>query len=641
MAALLCVGALALIGFVRRPAHAFLVPAGGAEWIRQPRPFELTARGLATEAVSYRLRFELPASQAPTGEGTTLHVQALRSFRAFLNEREIGGAGAEASSWRHARSLDLAPHLKSGSNELLIVVHNDRGSPVLLAYASGLGIATGADWLAQAPDGTWKPASRVRAERRHAISYSFPSAWQGLRASWALLLAACVAGATGSLVGSRWLAPRAQVGSWRLRPGHVRWLVMAALALLGLHNLTRLDIAQGFDAIYHIDYIRTVAATWRAPLANESWQGFQPPLFYYVAAPPYLVIARLAGSEVPAVLAMRLLMLACGLGLVEAAYRAARSAFPERPDLQNVAVATGGFLPMSVYMSHYVSNEPFAALLTAALLVAVFHLLRDETLDLARWGFRLGLLFGVALLAKVTVVLLLPALFVVLLRAARRRGAGPRAALDPLLRFALASGSVSGWYFVRNWITLGSPYVGGWDPSRGSAWNQDPGYRIPEDLLSFGGALSRPIYATFSGYWDGLYSTFWLDGFLGSCAWEMVAPAWHYDAVVACALLALPLTAAGVVGALRSLRIPRNAGQEILLFSSAAVAVYLAAIFALFMSLPVFSTVKSTYTLGLAPCYGVLIAAGFERLPRHAAVRAVVAGYLAAWLAFVFRAYFI
>jgi hypothetical protein len=219
-------------------------------------------------------------------------------------------------------------------------------------------------------------------------------------------------------------------------------------------------------------------------------------------------------------------------------------------------------------------------------------------------------------------------------------GAGSRDSVAALMRFALASGGVAGWYFVRNWIELGSPYVGGWDPGRGGAWIQDPGYRVPEDLLSFGAALSRPIYAVFSGLWDGLYSTFWLDGFLGSSIWEVAAPPWHFDAVVACALLALPLTLAGGVGALRSLRIPRNAGQEILLFASAAVALYLAAIFALFLSLPVFSTVKSTYTLGLAPCYGVLIAAGFERLPRHAAVRALVAGYLAAWLALVFRAYF-
>ncbi len=591
IAALLCAGALALIAFVRRPEHAFLVPAGGAEWIRAARPFDLVARSLAAETVSFKHSFMVPASGAPPGAAATLHVKALRAFRVFVNYRDVGGAGAEASPWRDARSFDLAGHLKPGLNELRIEVLNDRGPPVLLAHAPALGVATSVDWLAQGPDRTWKRALPVRAERRHAISNAFPSAWQGLRASSALLLAACVAGASVSLAYSRRLASPARADAWRLRPGHVRWLVMAALALLSLHNLTRLDLQLGFDAPHHLDYIRTVAATWRAPLANESWQGFQPPLFYFVAAPPYLVIARLAGSEAPAMLAMRGLMLACGLGLIEMVYRAARTAFPERADLQNVAIATGGFLPMTVYMAQYVSNEPFAALLTAALLVAVFRLLADAAPDLARWSFRLGLLFGLALLAKVTVALLLPALVVVLVRAARRRGAGSRAAIAPLLRFALAGGGVTGWYFVRNWIALGSPYVGGWDPSRGAAWTQDPGYRIPEDLLSFGAALSRPIYAVFSGLWDGLYSTFWLDGFLGSIVWEIGAPPWHYDAMVACALLALPLTAAGVVGALRSLRVPRSAGQEILLFASAAVAVYLAAIFALFLVLPIYSTV--------------------------------------------------
>ena len=113
--------------------------------------------------------------------------------------------------------------------------------------------------------------------------------------------------------------------------------------------------------------------------------------------------------------------------------------------------------------------------------------------------------------------------------------------------------------------------------------------------------LSRPIYAVFSGLWDALYSTFWLDGFLGSSAWSIAAPPWHYRYVVACSLLALPLYAAGVVGALRSLRVPRDTTQAALLFASAAVAIYLAAIFVLFIRLPIFSTVKSSYTMGLAP----------------------------------------
>jgi len=325
---------------------------------------------------------------------------------------------------------------------------------------------------------------------------------------------------------------------------------------------------------------------------------------------------------------------------VEMVYRAARTAFPARDDLQVIATAVGGFLPMTVYMSHYVSNEPLAALLTAAVVVAAFRLLAEPTSAGSRTGFGLGLVFGLAVLAKVTSLLLLPLLVGVLVRVAQRRSGSLRAAGAPLFRFGMASAGVAGWYFVRNWIALGSFYLGGWDPSRGNAWNQDPGYRIPQDLLTFGESLSHPIYAVFSGLWDGLYATFWLDGFLGSSTFVVAAPPWRYGYAAACALLAVPLTVAGIAGAVRACRVPRNPTEETLLFSAAAVLVYLAAIAALFVSLPVYSTVKSTYALGLAPCYGVLFAWGIDLLPRGRAVRALVAGYLVAWLAFVFRAYF-
>jgi hypothetical protein len=624
--------ALAAVAFVRQPGHAFLVPSGGAEWIRAARPFDLVARDLAPETVRFRLRFTPPASRAEA----LLHVQALRAARVFLNERPVGDAPAAGAPWRHAQTFDLAPFLLPGANQLRIDVENDRGPPVLLAWSPQLEIATHADWEAELDGGRWSRTQAATEERRHALADEFPSAWQGLRGGLPLLFAAFALGAGASLGQARLAGSRG--GAWRLRPAHVRWLVLFALGAIGLHNLTRLHPDMGFDAPFHYDYIRQIIVLRRVPLASEGWQSFQAPLFYLIAAPPYWLIASLA-SEPAAKLAMRAFVLVCALGLVEMVHRAARTAFPERDDLQMIAIAAGGFLPMTVYMSHYVSNEPLAALLTAAVVVAAFRLLAAPA-PAGRTGLYLGLLFGLSVLAKVTSLLLLPLLVAVLLRVAKRQSGSIRAAGAPLLRFGVAAGGVAGWYFARNWIAQGAFYLGGWDPSRGRGWNQDPGYRIPADLLSFGGALDRPIYAAFSGLWDGLYSTFWLDGFLGSSTIAIGAPPWRYPYAVACALLALPLTAAAIAGALRACRAPRGPTDEIALFSSAAVLVYLAAIAALFLSLPVYSTVKSTYTLGLAPCYGVLFASGLDLLPRRPAVRAAVAGYLAAWLAFVFRAYF-
>jgi len=635
VAAFACFAVLALVAFARRPEHAFLVSSDRAEWIRAEEPFDLVARPLALKSVPFRYRFENPDSRE-TGAPATLRVQALRAFRLSVNGRVVGESGPQEASWRYARSFDLSPYLVPGTNDLRIDVQNDQGPPLVMASSLALGIATSREWEAPGPDGTWQRTMTASDGRSNPISEQFPSAWQGLCRTWALWLVSFLVGAGASVARSRGLASSA---GWVLRPSVLRWLLLGALVLIGIHNLKRVDIDAGFDAESHFEYIRTVAVSHRVPLANEGWQFFQPPLFYLLAAPPYLVIARIA-SEATAMIGMRVLVLLCGLGLVEMVYRAARAAFPAREDLQAIATATGGFLPVTIYMSHYVSNEPLAALLTAALVVSSFRLIGAAHPRLDRWGSALGVLFGLALLAKVTVAILLPLLVAVLFRAAQSQSLPLRSAAGPLVRFGLASAGIAGWYFARNWIALGSPYVGGWDPSRGGAWIQDPGFRIPKDLLSFGAALHYPIYAVFTGVWDALYSSFWLDGFISSSAWAVAAPPWHFDHMVACALLALPLSAAGIAGALRALRAPRNPMEECLLFAALGVAMYVAAIVALYIRLPVFSTVKSSYTLGLAPCYGVLFAYGLDLLPRRPTVRALLAGYLVAWLAFVFRAYF-
>ena len=623
----MCVALTALYAFVRRPQHAFLVARDGAEWIRADRPFDLVARSPSLENVPFRRSF---TNALPAGAPAELEVQALRAFRLSLNGHVLGEAGPQEASWRYPRRFDLSPALVPGANELRIEVQNDTGSPLVLASSRELALATGPDWEAPGPGGVWQRAVTADDGRHHAISDEFPNAWQGLRASWATFAVAFALGAVGTLVATHGRG---------LRASQVRWLVIGALAAIGLHNLRLVDITLGFDAEFHFDYIRKVAFEHRLPLANEGWQAFQAPLFYLMAAPVYAAVARI-GSEALAMLAMRGLVLLLSLGLVEMVYRGARAVFPEREDLQILATAVGGFLPVTVYMSHYVSNEPLAALLTAALVVACLRTLADPDPELGRRSLVLGALFGLAVLAKVTAVLLLPLVVAVLARAARRRGLALGALAGPLARLAAVSGAIAGWYFVRNWLVLGTPYVSGWDPSRGGAWIQDPGYRTPSDLLHFGAVLDRPIYDAFTGLWDALYASFWLDGLLGSSNLALAAPPWHYGYAVACALLALPLTVAMLAGCVRSLRRPRTRAQEALLFASAAVALYVGAIFAVYLRLPIFSTVKSSYTLGLAPCYGLLFAWGADLLPRRPAVRALLGGYVTAWLAFVFRAYF-
>ncbi len=140
--------------------------------------------------------------------------------------------------------------------------------------------------------------------------------------------------------------------------------------------------------------------------------------------------------------------------------------------------------------------------------------------------------------------------------------------------------------------------------------------------------------------WDTLYSSLWLDG---NASGLMVGPRdfpWNLNWMLAGAWLGLvpmALLLGSPVACLgRDLRSSRNA----LLFALAAVAVYLAAILDLYIGLPVLSTAKATYTLGLLPCYGLLAAAGAAPLLRFRILRAVIGSAVACWAIAAYAAYF-
>jgi len=140
--------------------------------------------------------------------------------------------------------------------------------------------------------------------------------------------------------------------------------------------------------------------------------------------------------------------------------------------------------------------------------------------------------------------------------------------------------------------------------------------------------------------WDTLYSSLWLDGTVSGLVirpevlhWNvhwMLAGAWL--GIVPMALLLFSPAACWR----RELRPSRNA----LLFAFAAVAIYLVAIIDLYIGLPVLSTAKATYTLGLLPCYALLAAAGAAPLLHNRFLRAMLFSAIACWAVAAYLAYF-
>jgi tetratricopeptide (TPR) repeat protein len=77
------------------------------------------------------------------------------------------------------------------------------------------------------------------------------------------------------------------------------------------------------------------------------------------------------------------------------------------------------------------------------------------------------------------------------------------------------------------------------------------------------------------------------------------------------------------------------------LFSTSCIITYILALFYMFLTLPVYSTAKATYMLGLTPCFAVLCAGGLDVLTRKPFMKATIYGIIACWAVGAFGSYFV
>ncbi len=201
--------------------------------------------------------------------------------------------------------------------------------------------------------------------------------------------------------------------------------------------------------------------------------------------------------------------------------------------------------------------------------------------------------------------------------------------------------AVAGPYYLRNWILLGKPFIGGWDVERGIVWWQEPGYRTLRDFVSFSEALVHPINAAFYGFWDGLYSTLWLDGHLSSLDEYNMRPPWNYAPMLAAPWLAVLPTVAILVGVSACIFHPVRATRQSLTLSAMCLAIYISAMLYLFLQVSTYTTIKATYSLGILPCYAVLAGAGLASLSRNRVLRALVLASVSCYAIFAYAAYFV
>lgn len=257
---------------------------------------------------------------------------------------------------------------------------------------------------------------------------------------------------------------------------------------------------QAPDEPAHFNYVRALVETGAFPVLQQGdydgayleriksekfppdlsvdsirYEAHQPPLYYLVAAPVYL-IARVLNVDV--VVALRLLNVFLALVLSLIAFRIFRYVFPNNPLIRLAAVGILATLPMHIAMSAAINNDTLAEVIVAILLlVAVLRL--NGRMTRRRYLIGGGLVYGLALLTKTTIysaaLILIAAEFgyqqifharqgasVARYATLRPRKAAVLSAGKTLLPLFVISLALSGLWFVRNALTYGVTDPFGW-----------------------------------------------------------------------------------------------------------------------------------------------------------------------------------
>ena len=100
----------------------------------------------------------------------------------------------------------------------------------------------------------------------------------------------------------------------------------------------------GYDAKFHIEYIRYIVDHHTLPLASDGFSMYHPPLFYGLAAGLVAAVEPTRGALTEQVV-LKLIPFLCGLGMVWATYALMRRVFPRDPLPTFFAVVFAGTLP--------------------------------------------------------------------------------------------------------------------------------------------------------------------------------------------------------------------------------------------------------------------------------------------------------
>jgi tetratricopeptide (TPR) repeat protein len=585
--ALATVVVLLLVWLARTdPAINYLPRYRDADWIVFPAAVDARAHWYASLDATFRREFILPHNPA----AARLSLRAMR--RAEVKVNGVSIQLPQNRNWKNVFSVFIAEQLREGANVVEVRVFNDDGPPALWLVLSTdqLNVRTDENWKASFAGSSWRNAALASAAKipgRGNPVASDECIFDAAKKIWPVWILLIGIGCAGVIL---WRA-----GSKRLTSATLERMVIllvCGLWLLLFWNNTRLlPFHAGFDSKAHLKYIEYIQQHWSLPSASEGWEMYQPPLYYFIAA-SILSFCKLSINDPGSVVVLRALGAFFGIAQCVLVFLSLRLLLPAQTAFVGLLLAA--FLPMHLYLMHYVTNELLTATLATLTIYLCLSVLKNET-PRARQFLLIGLALGATMLTKATGILLLP-IAVVAIFARLIHARVPVAASFRNLGLVLAAClALCGWHYASIWLRFGTPLLGNWDAMSGFTWWQDPGYHAAADYLRFGRSLITPLFSGFAGVTDGIYSTLWGDGLSGGAS--SVNLAWNYGPMAAGYLLALVPSVLVLVGIdIAIIRFIREPSAELSLLLAIFVVVSLG-LFVMTLKIASYAQAKAFYGL--------------------------------------------
>lgn len=565
-----------------------------------------------------------------------LRVRAAKRIELRINEVRVDVAAGR--NWKDICTVDVLSFLRVGRNIIAVRVFHDNGPPALWLRldANRFTLRSDRTWQTSFAGSAWRGAV-LASTPRVMVGDDPAAAGQGtvraLAAAWPIWMAFGILALILCIRQNAWRFLQKQSA----RETILLLLVSVLWILLFSNNSVRAPFYAGFDAAAHLDYIKYLQDRRALPLPSEGFEMFQPPL-YYVSSASLLSFCGLTVSSAPSVFVLRAFAMLVGISHLILVFLVLRLLFPRRFDLQVCGLLLAAFVPMQLYMSHYVTNETLGAVLVTAALYLGLRIIKSEDVTLSAY-VGLGFSLGLAILAKATGVLLIPILVIALtVKLAKRQLPMPVRFRNLGIMLAVCF-AVCGWQYLRIGLHSNAPFFG---MAGGLSWWQDAGYQTGANYMRVGRSLVVPFFSGAHSFADGIYSTLWGDGLWGGQSDPNYRPPWNYDLMAAGYLLALAPSAVLIAGVAAAIvRFVRKPSTECFVFLGLSGAVALGLVL-MSIRVPSFAQGKAFYGLSiLAPlaCFGAL---GWEMLTNGRKYLQLALGFiLLIWLMNSFASFWI